>query len=208
MASVIGWPGRDAATKVLESLPDEHVVFHDYHPAGPQSGGKWSADHIVVGPTGVYFIRTKKHRRAHVESRDGRHQRNLDQAERDAKAVKESLVAWSDGELTDVLLVPVLVYVHDDAFVDKPTSRSVRAIPLRWLRSEILDYPVSVLNLGRAHRVAQTFYQQLDVQTRITFEFQFDCYGEYCAEASANGRRVRTPSTKKGAERAQAKADT
>ena len=55
---VIYTPPQTAS--ILDSLPDEFVVFHDFHPRSP-SGERTPSnmDHIVVGPTGVFVVDTQ-----------------------------------------------------------------------------------------------------------------------------------------------------
>lgn len=48
-----GARGEERVSRILESLPDEYHVFNDF------GSGRHRADHVVVGPTGVFAIETK-----------------------------------------------------------------------------------------------------------------------------------------------------
>lgn len=104
--------------------------------------GKWNIDHVVVGPTGIWAVETKSRRmpaadgrkidwtvRVHADALEfpwGRDRSGLEQAERNAKSLREWL-ARATGEKIDVK--PVLAL--PGWMVDRRTRNPVMVISAR-----------------------------------------------------------------------------
>jgi|GEM_PF-2736470 len=112
-----GWAGETRVAHELSRLPDDYIIMTDLTLADPQ-GGVCEADHLVLGPTGVYVIEVKRWSGritpgAHTadpwiqENRRGRFPRPspLAQFERTQRAVAGRL------EIPTSAVVPVLVLV-------------------------------------------------------------------------------------------------
>ncbi|MBE0418369.1 MAG: NERD domain-containing protein [Coriobacteriia bacterium] len=191
-----GATGEMRTAKVLDALPDTFAVFHDYHPAnntGVQA--KWNYDHVVVGPTGVFVVETKNYSNARVPDATSSpvHRRNVQQVQRNAKDFKESLVAWSSGDLSGLFVVPLLVYVQDSAWVKKTRENYVRVVPLRWLESEILRHAEKHIDQQRTYRVARVLFAQLSLEVRAQFEDEFARFAEQSKTARAERSAEQDP---------------
>lgn len=136
-----GAEGECRTAKALERLPDDYVVFHDFHVRqlnGNRSLG--NVDHIVVGPTGVFVIDTKNHRRtasvrpAKESSRTRDHMRVV---RRQAMQVRSWLKPLVLGTSSSVYVQAVVVHVHGRTIVEKTEEEHVWFLPLDMLLSRI-----------------------------------------------------------------------
>ena len=174
-----GAQGEYLVHQELTDLSDEFIVFHDFHPRGPDGRrSRWNVDHIVVGPTGVFVLDAKYYSNPHVLSaRTSRHtKRNVDQVQRNAVELKAKLAKWSNKALNEVFVVPIVVYVQDGARVDQLREGAVRVLPLRLLKGEILRHTESAMDLERAGRVALALYSQLPQEVQLLFKSAIDAY--------------------------------
>jgi len=179
----------------LMTLPDEFVVFNDFHPSDPKSGGRaaWNLDHIVVGPTGVFVIDAKDYSQGFVgaASRDDRTRKNAEQVDRYARELKDEMRRWSGGALKDVFVVPILAYAQEGAHVESLRSGYVRILPLRLLRGAILAHTERAIDMDKANRIAGVLYHQLPVNDRVPFEADLLRYGEIVRTFGTQGGRAR-----------------
>jgi hypothetical protein len=174
-----GAQGEYLVHKELARLPDEFIVFHDYHPRGPDGKrARWNVDHIVVGPAGVFVLDAKYHARPRVPaaSKSVYSKRNVDQAQRNALDLKDLLKTWSNGALSGVFVVPIVVYTQDDARVDQLREGVVRVLPLRLLVGDIRRHTEAEMDLERSGRVALALFSQLPQDRRTLFQPEVDAY--------------------------------
>lgn len=175
-----GAQGEIKAARTLDGLPDAFAVFHDYHPRDASGQlARWNFDHVVVGPTGVFVVETKNYaeRQVHSTDVDPRHRENVRQVLRNALEFKETLVRWSGGKLEDVFVVALLVYVQDEAWIEKTREGAVHVIPLKWLESEILRHSERHMDLEKAYRVACALHAQLSPDDQVTFRYSLERFG-------------------------------
>ncbi len=174
----------------LMHLPDEYIVFSDFHPSDPLMGGRarWNLDHIVIGPTGVFVVDATDYRTGFIgsPSRDRRTRDNARQVDRFARDLKDELRLWSRGALNDVFVVPVVAYAQDGVRVESPRANHVRLLPLKRLLGAILNHPERAIDMDKANQIAEVLYEQLPVDDRIPFEEDLLRYGEV---ARAEGSR-------------------
>lgn len=181
--------------RALAGLPDEFIVFHDFHPVDSATGkpSKWNVDHIVVGPTGVFVIDAKYYSNPRVACADKSSfsRKNVRQAQRNAMELKDKLVKWSAGDLTKLFVVPVVVYAQPDASVERLNEKGVRTIPLRLLMREVTSHAESSIDQERAGRVARVLYSQIGSDLRYSFKSEFDAYGVLAKTARSNAHDAR-----------------
>jgi hypothetical protein len=181
-----GAQGELRAHTVLADLPDEFAVFHDYHPVGGTGvRAKWNVDHLVVGPTGVFVLETKNYSRTRVPraTPGSRQEANVRQARANAVNLKERLKLWSHGDLGNVFVVPVLVYVQHGAFVETTREKDVHVIPARWLLGEVTNRAEKHLDMDQAGRIVAALYSQLSSEQQSTFAAEMRSYGEISKRA-------------------------
>ena len=63
--------GSCGCTRQLAQLPDEYVVFNDFHPhkSGKDEPEAGNIDHVVIGPTGVFVLEAKNYGRTYEARR-------------------------------------------------------------------------------------------------------------------------------------------
>jgi len=174
-----GAKGEYLVDRELAKLSGEFIVFHDYHPCGPDGKRvRWNVDHIVVGPTGVFVLDAKNYGRQRVPTADSNRysKKNVDQAQRNALDLKKLLKTWSNAALAEVFVVPTVVYVQEGAHVDQLREGAVRVLPLRLLVGDILRHTESQIDLERSGRVAMTLFSQLPVERRMPFKSEIAAY--------------------------------
>ena len=174
-----GAKGEYLVHKELGRLSDEFIVFNDFHPiAADGRPSKWNVDHVVVGPTGVFVLDAKcySNPRVTAASANSHTKRNVGQAQRNALDLKNRLKVWSAGALSDVFVVPVVVYVQENARVDNLREGSVRVLPLTLLVTEIQRHTESEMNLERSGRIALALFSQLPHDRQMPFKLEFDAY--------------------------------
>ncbi len=154
--------GECRTAQELERLPDDFVVFHDFHLR--QANGDrapWSVDHIVVGPGGVFVIDSRHCRASSVQPavRSGRTRGHLRTVERQAAQVHEwlrpSTLTWS----SHVLVQAVVVHTNGHAGVEQADEGHVWVLPLRMLRSRIEERPHR-LDLGEVASISKALMQR------------------------------------------------
>jgi len=149
-----GARGEIAVHQELRKLSDEFVVFHDFHPIDPATGkpSRWNVDHIVVGPTGVFVLDAKYYGHKDVRSaqRNQYSARNVRQVQRNAVELQRRLATWSAGQLKELFVVGVVVYVQPDAHLERLKEGATRTLPLRLLRHEVTSHAESAIDQERA----------------------------------------------------------
>lgn len=176
-----GADGEEMTARVLQGLPDDCIVIHDFHPA--QSDGSlasWNLDHIVVSPRGVFVIDTKNYRSRTVKPSDRSSftRKNVAQAQGNSATMKRQLKMWSAGALADVFVVPIVVYVQDGAFVEQTKEGLVHVIPLRWLENEIAErHPRRPVSADETIRITNVLFSQLELHIQEQFRADFAHFG-------------------------------
>ncbi|QZA33268.1 nuclease-related domain-containing protein [Hydrogenibacillus sp. N12] len=134
-----GAEGEQRVEKILSSLPDTYVVFHDLPcPAG-------NIDHIVVGPTGIFVIETKSHRGEITVSSDGNLLRDGRPLEKNVVSQVWRQTMWLKETLESrlghsVFIHPFLVFVNGFVRVYRPVQ-GVTVLPGKWLVETITKKP-------------------------------------------------------------------
>lgn len=175
----------------LTKLPNDFIVFHDFHPLG-QDGrpAAWNVDHIVVGPTGVFVLDAKNYSQAVVRS--AAHStwsaKNVRQVKGNASQLQQQLRVWSAGQLDRLFVVPVVVYVQPEAKLETLREGAARTLPLRMLLGEIVRHSEDVIDSDRAKRAARAIFSQLGEQDRIRFQDQLDSFMRAMTAATAVGK--------------------
>ncbi|MDI6901580.1 MAG: nuclease-related domain-containing protein [Anaerosomatales bacterium] len=174
-----GAGGEIAVVKALAELPDNYLVFNDYHPFKNGKRVDWNVDHVVIGPTGIFVLDAKNYTRTRIEpaEKDPYHAKNVRQADRNAREFKKAITTWSGGQLAAQFVVGVVVYTQPDAFIVKLREGFTRVIPLRWLVSEIIEHPAGELKAEQAYRIARVLYSQLPPAYRHPWQDQLDKFG-------------------------------
>lgn len=190
-----GAQGEFAVHQALRALPDEFIVFHDFHPINraTEQPVKWNIDHIVAGPTGVFVIDAKNYGQPVVQSADRNKftRRNVKQAQRNAFELKQGLVRWSAGDLDGLFVVPVVVYTQPKARTVRLREGAVRTIPLRLLNQEVQAHSEGAIDQEKAGRIARVLYAQLPADTQAAFRTEFDAFGELAKAARYAARDAR-----------------
>jgi|GEM_PF-1404328 len=193
-----GAKGEYDTARVLSELPDDYVVFHDYHPRrGGNRLASWNVDHVVVGPTGIFLLDSKNYSSSRIEpaEKDSHNRRNVRQAQRNAMEFKQALLRWSRGDLDGQFVAPVVVYTQPNAFVVKTRENWVRVIPLRWLKTEITAKPAGSLDAERVHKIALALFAQMSPALREAFHQDLVRHGEISKHARDLRMNRRVPST-------------
>ncbi|MHB1475731.1 MAG: nuclease-related domain-containing protein [Dermatophilaceae bacterium] len=177
-----GARGELLVHQALKSLPDEFIVFHDFHPVDLTTGKpvRWNVDHIVVGPTGVFVIDAKNYKNSVVQSADksGFTRGNVNQAQRNAIELKQRLVRWSRDELAGLFVVPVVAYTQPEARLERLREGAVRTVPLRVLMNEVQSHSEAAIDLEKAGRIARVLYAQMPADLQAAFKPEFAAFGE------------------------------
>jgi len=204
-----GAVGETRVHEALRVLPEEYIVFHDFHPRDTNGRpSKWNVDHIVVGPTGVFVLDAKNYSTPRVPSAEHSvySKKNAGQAQRNAMELKDKLVRWSGGELQKLFVVPVVVYTQDGASLERLREGPVRTLPLRLLVNEILTHSESSIDLVRAGRVARVLFSQVPADLQYAFRNEIDAYGSVTKAALYAERDARLAAAYSDAERPSADA--
>jgi len=163
-----------AVIDALKSLSDRYLVFCSYPvPAGDGSGACPAVDYLVVGPTGLFAISAAEHAVNVVEPshRNASVRRELAGVLQCTAELTQALADWSGGTLSDIAVTPVLAYTHMGAYVVSPREGDARVIPVKWLRSEILDERKNaVIGPQTAWRIARMLFLSLAEDTRAEHE--------------------------------------
>ncbi len=194
-----GASGELRVGEVLKRLPDEFIVFHDFHPRDANgSAARWNVDHIVIGPTGVFVIDAKNYGRSYVPSarRNSFSRKNVQQTQRNAVELKEKLDRWSASELSGLFVVPVVVYTQPNARLETLREGSVRTLPLKMLEREILSHKDGCIDQERAGRIARVLFTQLPSDSQYHFKAEFDAYGQLSKAARYEARDARVAARK------------
>lgn len=193
-----GAKGELDTALALAMLPDEYLVFHDYHPLD-RSGqpAPWNIDHIVIGPKGIFLLDSKNYSRTRIEpaDKDPHNRKNVRQTQRNALEFKQALSKWSAGDLDGQFVVPVVVYTQPGAFVVNTREGWVRVIPLKWLSTEVTDRPAGSLDAERAYRIARVLFAQLSPGMREAFLEELDRFGKISKHARDLRMNRREPTT-------------
>jgi hypothetical protein len=137
-----GAQGECRTATILHSLPDDFVVFHDFHGRDVKGNRKnANIDHIVVGPTGVFVIDTKNHQKKLVEpARSSRlTKKHVNEVLHQALGVRDWLKAQQDNEIHDVYVHAIVVHVDGHAVVKQLEEHCVTVLPLRLLMKQITE---------------------------------------------------------------------
>jgi len=187
--------GERLVSQALATLPDEYVVFNDFHPLDSSTGrpAKWNVDHIVVGPNGVYVIDAKYYANPFVPcaAKNRFTKRNVSQAKRNALELKDRLARWSGGALSGLFVVPVVVYAQPDARTECLREGVVRTMPLRLLAQEVSSNTDGALDQEKAGRIARVLFTQIGTDLQYSFKAEFDAYGELSKAARLAARDER-----------------
>lgn len=190
-----GARGEIAVHQELRKLSDEFVVFHDFHPIDPATGkrSRWNVDHIVIGPTGVFVLDAKYYGHKDVRSaqRNQYSARNVRQVQRNAIELQQRLAMWSAGQLKELFVVGVVVYVQPDAHLERLKEGATRTLPLRLLRHEITSHAESAIDQERAGRIARVLFSQMTADLQAKFKPELDAYGELSKAARYAARDAR-----------------
>lgn len=159
----------------LAELPETYVVFRDFCPQtlrGRQ--GRWRADNVVVGPSGVFLIETECAGEQPVPpaSASKATATAVRRLQHVATGFRASLREWC-GEPADVFVKPVLVYA-DDAYVEKLREGSVKVLPLRWLCTEITERSFEQLTPDDVYHIAAGLLAQLPAETQAAERLQLE----------------------------------
>lgn len=190
-----GARGEIAVHHELKLLPEEFVVFHDFHPIDPATGkpSRWNVDHIVIGPTGVFVLDAKYYGRSLVQSAEHNSYsaRNVQQVQRNAMELQQRLAKWSAGQLQRLFVVGVVVYVQPDARLERLREGATRTLPLGLLRREIVTHTEVAIDQERAGRIALALFSQMTGDLRSKFKPELDAYGELSKAARYAARDAR-----------------
>jgi Nuclease-related domain len=156
--------GERRAAAILARLPETYVVFNDFAPApGHCLPAKWRIDHVVIGPSGVFAIETEcsDERRVGPASVSRSTLSQVRSVQRHAAEFRDALSEWSCGSFGDVFVKPMLVYAHDNAYIEKLQEGPVKVIPLKWLATEVTERSFEQLTPDRVYRIAHALFEQL-----------------------------------------------
>ncbi len=166
--------------RVLGNLPENYVVFNGFRPL--ERGGvpaKWWIDHVVIGPSGIFAIETECFGEHHVSpaalNRATAH--SVRSIQRRSIDFKEALSRWSCGSFDEIFIKPMLVYAHENAYVEKLQEGAVKVIPLRWLATEVTERTFEQLTPDQVYRVAHTLFDQLPESLQQTARPELDRLG-------------------------------
>ncbi|MDT8434769.1 MAG: NERD domain-containing protein [Anaerosomatales bacterium] len=182
----------------LEKLPASYVVIHDFNPVGPDGKpAAWNVDHIVIGPTGVFIVETKNYsgKRVRPSAADSTTRANVKQVQRVAAEFKRSLIVWSGGQLSDLFVVPLLVYTQPGAYVERTQEKQVKVIPLKWLASDITSWKGRALDPDQVYRIARVLFSQLRADLKNDYAAAFDSFGQHSKRFRQERASARTSVT-------------
>lgn len=172
-----GGRGEALVGKVLTSLPDDYVVFHDIH-LPDEAGGhtRRNIDHVVLAPRGIFVIETKNLRKKHIASSQVSMttRANVEQAVSNALGLKDQFLRWSGGTLQAVWVHAVVVYAQDPEWIDQFNDGAASVIPLRRLQKELAYGGRPALAWDARFRGARALYATLDEELRRTFRPEFE----------------------------------
>lgn len=177
-----GAHGEILVHQELTKLPDEFIVFHDFHPVDLDTGkpARWNVDHIVVGSTGVFVLDAKYYKQPKVlcAAKSQHSRRNVMQVQRNAMELKDRLARWSRGDLESLFVVPVVVYAQPNAQMECLREGGVRTLPLRLLLQEIQSHSEVHIDQEKAGRIARVLHSQLGPDLKSAFKSELDAFGE------------------------------
>lgn len=204
-----GAHGEVLVHQALAALPDEYIVFNDFHPM--DANGKpavWNVDHIVVGPTGVFVLDAKYYKNPRVlcAEKSSFNRKNVVQVQRNSMELKDKLVRWSAGALEKLFVVPVVVYAQPEASLERLREGAARTLPLRLLTHEILSHAEGSIDQERAGRVARVLYSQIGRDLQASFKDVFDAYGQLSKAARYDARDTRLAAAATARSEPEAKA--
>ena len=163
---IAGALGECRTGEELEHLPDDYVVFHDFHLRQPNGDrAPWNVDHIVVGPTGVFVIDSKNCRASSTPpaAKSKRTQEHVRTVQRQAMQVHDWLKSPVPGGSSGAFVQGVVVHANGHTYVEKTEEGHVWVLPLRMLRSRIEGRPhrldlsdVASISKSLMHRRALT----------------------------------------------------
>lgn len=233
LGALVGWRRRDVAEIVdtarqgghflrgaqgellvgqaLAGLPDDFIVFNDFHPTDLVTGdsAKWNVDHIVVGPTGVFVIDAKNYGTTVVPpaSQNNYYRKNVNQVQRNALELKDRLVRASAGELAELFVVPIVVYTQPNARIMNRREGSVRVLSVNGLNREITRHAETAINMDRAGRIAMLLFAQVSTDLQAKFSAEMSAYGELSKAARYAARDAFLASSSNGAPAQTAKVN-
>ena len=165
--------GGQRVAAELATLPDDYMVFNDFRPAPEDTGrSARSIDHIVFGPRGVFVIETRNSARSRIgaASNDIWNRRAVRQARSKAMDLQLELTAWSGGILSDLFVVPIVVYTREGTRVVQLREGAVSVVPLGVLKLQILGLRGSPIGAYERSCVAEVLFNQLEASARVRFE--------------------------------------
>ncbi len=149
-AKIKGYSGERAVGRVLEALPEHFRVFHDVDLDGE------NADHVVVGPSGVFSVEVKHYAARVVAKPNGlfvngrRNNRIVRQAWRQAHKLQEML---------GIEVQPILVFVG--ARVEGDRAGKLPVLTVEALPGFLQDGPRRL-----EYSVARRIFEVLKARTR------------------------------------------
>ena len=159
VAWAIGAKGERVTEAALDRLPVGFIQLHDRRIPGSRA----NIDHIVIGPTGVFVVESKRMRgklrvRGDTVIIRGRRTAMVAEVGREADAVQAALVAMGKSEL---VAQPLLYIQEADPpwFLSQPAGVPI-AVSGRKLRKLITSGPV-VLNDLESDAIARALDQRL-----------------------------------------------
>jgi hypothetical protein len=168
------------AASALAQLPESYVVFNDFRPTtGPGLPARWSVDHVVIGPSGVFAIHTAHAPDSSIApaATSRRTAADVRSVQQQATQFRAALGEWSCGSFGEVFVKPVLVYAQDDAFVEKLQEGPVKVIPLKWLATEVTERTFEQLSPDQVYRIAYALFEQLPLTLQHSAQEQLDRLG-------------------------------
>lgn len=131
--------GESRTAAELNRLPDDYVVFHDFHEHRPNGNrAAFNIDHIVVGPTGVFVIdSTTPAPTTRSSERSRAAKERIKRTVRQALQVREWLRA--DAPMPALWVHAVVVFADKNVLVDKADDESAWVLPLRMLPGRIRE---------------------------------------------------------------------
>jgi hypothetical protein len=173
--------GKTLTAAQLDTLSEDYIVFHDFHPLGADGEPvAWNVDHIAIGPSGVFIVESKNYSvtRIRPSESDPVTLKNIKQVQRTSAEFKQSLVTWSGGDLARLFVVPVLVYTQPGAFVEKTREKYARVVPLKLLTKEITSSKTQALDPDQAYRIARVLFSQLRPDLKNDYQAALNAFGE------------------------------
>lgn len=154
----IGAEGERVTGRELDKLPDGYRVLHDLRILGSRA----NVDHVVIGPTGVFVVESKRMRgKLHVGGDEvfvaGRRRGMVDEVRREVAAVETALLAAG----VSVPVRPILYIQEADPpwFLGKPAGIPI-VLSGRRLRKHITS-GAEVLMAADVDRAAEALSHRL-----------------------------------------------